>query len=123
MPSNYQVANEGEKKENPMLGLIGFIIIVVIGGFSFLVSSPVLDFLTTANVTLGLSGIKLLPLTFPADWSRLGDQAAVAFGIFMIVFVIAMIILFTFMKPSTESEMSVSLEDMRKEVAERKRRR
>ncbi len=123
MPTNYQVANEGEKKENPMLGLIGFIIIVVIGGFSFLVSGPVLNYLTTANVTLGLSGIKLLPLAFPPEWSRLGDQVAVAFGIFMIIFVIAMIILFMFMKPSTQSENSVSLEDMRREVEARKRRR
>jgi len=122
MPTNYQVADEGEK-ENPMLGLIGFIILVVVGGFSFLISGPILGFLTTANVTLGQSGIKLLPLTFPAEWSQLADQAAIAFGIFLIVFVLSMIVLFSFMKPSTESETSVSMEQMRQEVAARKRRR
>lgn len=122
MPTNYQVADEG-KKENPMLGLIGFIILVVVGGFSFAVSGPVLGYLTTANVTIGMSGIQLLPLAFPAGWSTLADRAAVTFGIFLVVFVLAMIVLFMFMKPSSQDERSVSLDDMRREVAERKRRR
>jgi len=120
MPTNYQVADDG-KKENPMQGLIGFIILVVVGGISFLVSGPVLGFLTTANLTLGMSGIKLLPLAFPANWSQLADQAAVAFGLFMILMVIMMIILFTFMKPSTQGETSVSMDQMRREVEARKR--
>jgi hypothetical protein len=119
MPTNYQVAET--KKENPMLGLIGFIILVVVGGFSFAVSGPALHFLRTAHVTVGMSGIKLLPLEFPANWSPLANQMAVAFGIFLVVFAIAMIILFLFMKPSTQDEYSVSLDVMRREVEARKK--
>jgi hypothetical protein len=117
---NYETVDLS-KQESPMSGLVGFIILIVVGGFSFLVSGPVQRFLMTANVSLGPA--KLLPIQFPAGWSPLVNQAAVAFGLFLIIFVLAMIVLFLFMKPRTYDERNVSLDDMRKEVEARKRRR
>ena len=120
MPANVKIADD-DSKENPMLGLIGFIIMIVVGGFAFAVSGPVVRYLTTANVKIGMSGIALLPLKFPEDWSPLANQLAVAFGIFLVIFVIAMVILFMFMKPASQDERSVSLDVMRKEVEARKK--
>lgn len=119
MPSNYTVADKNE--QNPMLGLIGFIVIVVTGGISFIISGPLTRYLTTAHVNVGMANLPLLPLKFPEDWSPLGGQMAVAFAIFMIIFAIAMIILFMFMRPSSQSETSVNLDVLRKEVQERKK--
>lgn len=119
---NYQVADEG-KKQNPMIGLIGFIVIVVIAAISFVLSGPIMGWLTTANFVLGASGIQVLPLAFPGDWTPIARQLAVAGGLFLILFVIGTGITFIFMTPSTSSDMSVSLDDMRREVEARKRRR
>src|SRR5512139_3372025 len=107
---NYQISDES-KRDNPMLGLIGFIVLIVLGGLSFAVSGAAVRFLSTANVVLGTA--RVLPIKFPPTWSPLGHQAVVAFGIFMILFVIAMIIMFTFMKPPGTSELDVSLDQMR----------
>ena len=120
MPTNYEVADS--KEQNPMLGLIGFIMLVVVGGISYLISGPFTQYLKTAHVTIGATGLKLLPLYFPADWSPLASQLAVAFFIFLVLFVVAMIILFTFMRPSTRTETSVSIDVLRQEKAAKKKR-
>jgi hypothetical protein len=120
MPTNLEVVDKS-KEQNPMLGLFGFIVLVVVGGVSFLISGPLTQYLTTARVTIGAANIKLLPIKFPVDWSPLADQLAVTLVVFLIIFVIVMIIMFMFMKPSSEGEMSVNLDVMRKEVQDRKK--
>jgi len=122
MPQNFETVDES-KRPNPMSGLIGFIVIVVIGGFSFAVSAPVTHWLKTTTVVAGASGLKLLPLIFPPEWPALGQQLAVTAGLFLILFVIAMVLLFAFMRPSTADERSVSMNDMRQEAQARKKRR
>lgn len=121
MPQNYEIVDES-KRQNPMSGLIGFIVIIIVGGVSFAISGPVTNFLQTTNLVLGASGIKLLPLTFPADWSPLGNQLAVTAGLFLVMFVIVMGVMFTFMTPSTQSETSVSMDSIRQEAKARKKR-
>jgi len=122
MPQNYETV-DASKRPNPMLGLIGFIVFVVIGGFAFAISSPVAHWLKTTTVVLGASGIKLLPLAFPPEWGGTGEQLAVTAGLFMTLFVIAMVLMFTFMRPSTADDQSVSMDAMRKEAAARKKRK
>ena len=120
MPVNVEIA-DNKKEQNPMLGLIGFIIMVVVGGISFLISGPLTRYLTTAHLTVGMTGLKLLPVKFPPDWSPLAGQLAVAFGVFLVVFVFSMLILFIFMKPPSKDEMNVDIDILRKEVEARKK--
>jgi hypothetical protein len=119
---NYETVDES-KRPNPMLGLIGFIILIVVGGISFALSGPIMVWLQTAQVVIGPSAIKVLPIQFPPDWSPLGDQTAVAFGVFLLVFGVIMLVLFSFMRPSFSDPRDVSLDTLRREAAERKRRR
>jgi hypothetical protein len=121
MPQNYQVVDES-KRQNPMLGLIGFIVIVLIGGGSFAVSGPVTNYLQTATVVLGASGIKILPIAFPPDWSPLANQLAVTAGLFIVLFVIAMLIMFIFMTPAGQDDLSVNMNTIRQEAKARKKR-
>lgn len=121
MPTNYEVADTSNE-QNPMLGLIGFIMLIVVGGISFLVSGPLLHYLTTTDLRLGMSGIKVLPIFFPSTWSPLGSQAAVAFVVFLFMFAIVMIILFMFMRPSNRGDTSVSIDVLRQEKAAKKKR-
>ena len=122
MPTNYEIA-DARKEQNPMIGLIGFIMIIVVGGVSFLLSIPLTTYFKTTRLTLGMSGLQVLPLKFPQGWSPLGQQLAVTAGLFLVLFVISMVILFMFMKPSSEDETSVNLDVMRKEVEARKKHR
>lgn len=117
---NYE-STEGQKQQNPMLGLIGFIILIVVAGFSFAVSGLVVGWLQGGNFSLG--PLKVLPMQFPADWPPIADQIVVALALFLLIFVIMMVILFMFMKPPTYDERNVSLDEMRREVEARKRRR
>lgn len=122
MPSNYEVVDHS-KEQNPMLGLIGFIMIVVVAGLSYLISIPLTGYLKRAHVVLGASGLNVLPLRFPDGWSLLGQQLAVSAGLFLVLFVISMVILFMFMKPASQDEQSVNLDVLRKEAEARKKRR
>jgi predicted acyltransferase len=121
MPQNFEIVDES-KRQNPMLGLIGFIVVILIGGGSFAVSGPVTNYLQTANVVLGASGVKILPMAFPPDWSQLGNQLAVTAGLFLILFVIAMLLMFIFMTPKSEGETSVSMDTIRQEAKARRKR-
>ena len=121
MPQNYEIVDD-RKRPNPMSGLIGFIVIVLIGGGSFAVSGPVTNYLQTATVVLGASGIKILPLAFPPDWSPLANQLAVTAGLFLVLFVIVMAVMFIFMTPASQDELSVNMDTMRQEAKARKKR-
>lgn len=121
MPTNYEVV-DSSREQNPMLGLIGFIMLIVVGGVSYLISGPFTQYLTTAHVTVAASGLQLLPLSFPANWSPLAGQLAVAFFVFLVIFALAMIVLFMFMRPSTRTETSVSVDVLRQEKAARRKR-
>ena len=119
--SNIQQSQKS--KSNPMGGFIGFIVLVILAGLSYAVSDPVLTWLQTTNLPLGSTGIKLLPIKFPADWPRIASQLAVSGGLFLVVFVVTLLVLFTFMRPAeTDDETTVSIADIKRERASKKRR-
>jgi hypothetical protein len=111
-----------ERKSNPMGPLIGFIMFIVIGGLSYGVSPAVVHFAETANVKFGTFGWKLLPLAFPAGWPDILKNLIVAAALFLVLFVIAMIILFSIMKPA-RGEMDIGLEQIRAQKAKKKKAR
>jgi hypothetical protein len=120
MPSNYEVV-DSSKEKNPMLGLIGFIVLVVVGGISYGLSIPLLPYVTKTKMMLGAA--QILPIRFPPDWTPLMNQLAVTFAIFLVLFVISMIVLFMFMKPISQDDQYVNLDVMRQEVKDRRRSR
>jgi hypothetical protein len=105
-----------------MLGLIGFIILVVVAGLSFAVSGAVVNVLQTTQLTIG-AGIHVLPIQFPPDWPVLVDQLAVAFGLFIVLFALIMIVMISLMRPPNTSEADVSMEVLRREAKAKKKRR
>src|SRR5262245_34586395 len=118
MPSNYEVV-DSSREPNPMLGLIGFIVLLVVGGISYGLSIPVYPYVSKKTMMLGAA--QVLPIRFPPDWTPLMNQLAVAFAIFLILFVISMVLLFVFMRPHTADDRSIDLNVMRQEVKDRKR--
>lgn len=119
--SNIEQAKKS--KTNPMAGFIGFIMLVILAGLSYAVSDPVLTWLQTTEMRLGSTGIKLLPIKFPADWPRIASQLAVSGGLFLITFVLTLLVLFTFMRPAqTGDETTVSIAEIKREKASKKRR-
>jgi hypothetical protein len=104
------------KKVNPLLPFIGFIVLLVTGGLSYLAAPRVAVWLTEARWVLGVT--QVLPLSFPTSWSPLTIQLAVASGMFLVIFVIAMTFLFVVMGTS-RGPMDVSVGELREE---RKRR-
>lgn len=115
---NYQEVST--KKANPLLPFLGFFMLVLIGGFSYLVSPMVADFLTTTNWSAGST--KILPIAFPAGWSTLMVNGAVTLGLSMILFAIAMILLFMVMG-SPEGPTDVSLKEIRDEKKRKEKQR
>jgi hypothetical protein len=100
--------------------LIGFGVLVVLGGLSYALSDLVIGYLTTAHLVIGTFSV--LPLLFPAEWPHIAKQAAVAFVLFMIMFVIAMIAMFSVITPPGEDETTISLADVRADKERRKKR-
>ncbi len=115
---NYQQIDT--RKANPLLPLIGFIIILAFGGFAYLVSPAVGQWLSTTNWTV--VGTSVLPMRFPAGWSEVTVRLAISSGIFLVLFVLAMILMFLVMGTS-RSETDISLGELRAEKASKGRRR
>jgi hypothetical protein len=111
---------EKKKKANPLLPLIGLVIMILCGGGSYLVAPRVINFLETAQFTLGALG-PILPIAFPSEWPPILIRGVVAGVTFFIVFTVMMIIMFAIMKPPQE-ESHVDISDVRKEVQARKKR-
>jgi hypothetical protein len=111
-----------EKKGSPLGPLIGFIMFIVIGGLSYVISPAVVHYAETAHVTFGSFGWKLLPIAFPAGWPDILKNLIVTGLLFLILFVVAMIILFSIMKPA-RGEMDIGLEQIRAQKAKKKKAR
>ncbi len=111
----------GSKRQNPLGPLVGFILLLVVGGFSALAAPLVVGWLQTAELTFGLLGWKVLPIQFPASWPPIAAHVLVGLVIFVVVFTILMIVLFSLMKPPRE-EMNVELSTVRARKGQRKRR-
>ncbi len=113
----------GKKEANPFLPVIGFVVMVILAVISYFVSPIIVNWMQTANIPLGATGIQILPIQFPATWSPLGKQLLVSGIIFLISFTAAMILLFMFMRPESAGDYDVNLGDMREEKERRRRKR
>ncbi|MBN1122494.1 MAG: hypothetical protein JXJ17_15565 [Anaerolineae bacterium] len=111
---------EPKKKNNPLLPLIGFVIMALGGGFSYLAAPGVINFLETTTFVFGFFG-PILPIAFPSDWPPLLTRGVIAGMMFLVIFTVMMIVMFAIMKPPKE-ESHVDISDVRKEVQARKKR-
>lgn len=91
-----------KEKVNAFVPLIGFILLVILAAFSYLISSSALRWVTTAHLTLGMFAV--LPLSFPGEWPSFVPQLVVGFVIFLALFVLAMIAILPFMGGSNPDE-------------------
>ncbi len=102
---------EEKKKSDPLQPLLGFILLIVIGGLSYLASPFVLNWLQTTNLSLGMLG-PILPMTLPPEWPEIVKQGLVTVLLFMVGFTVAMIVLFSITKPP-KGETDVSMAEVR----------
>lgn len=115
---NYQEA-ETNKKSNPYIALMGFIIIVLVGGVSYLAAPMLRTWLTTT--TWFVAGTRVLPIRFPA-WDLLTQDLAVAAGMFLVLFAVVMILLLVVMG-SPAGPTDVSLQEIRAEKKRKEKQR
>lgn len=87
---NYKQMDQ-RPKANPLTPFIGFVMILVIGGFSFLIAPAAARFLTETNYSLGAFGWKILPIVFPATWPDILVRVLISLGLFLFLFTILMI--------------------------------
>jgi hypothetical protein len=88
-----------EDRPNPLEPFIGFVVLVVLGGFSFLAAPTVVNALTTVQFSLGFFG-PVLPITFPEKWSPLLRQSVIAVVVMVVLFTLVMILMIPFLKTS-----------------------
>jgi hypothetical protein len=110
-----------KKKANPMLPLIGFVVMVLGGGFSYLVAPGVINFLQTTTFVFGSFGA-ILPITFPSEWPPAVLRLVIAGTMFLVIFTLMMVVIFAITK-TPEEESHVDISDVRKEVQARKKRK
>ncbi len=111
------------QKTKAFVPLIGFIVLVILAAFSFLVSPRVLRWATTAHVMFG--SFQVFPVSLPAEWPLIVRQLVVAFVIFLGLFVLAMIAILPFMGGSNPDEefSKEAREHIREEYKKRTKRR
>jgi hypothetical protein len=112
-----------EKETNPLLSLIGFVVLIVLGILSFFVSPRIVRWLTTTELKLGALGLPVLPITFPETWPFIVDRLVVTLIMFIIFFAIGMIVWSAIAKPPEIDERDVSIAKLRAEKAKSKKRR
>jgi hypothetical protein len=110
-----------KKKANPMLPLIGLVIMILGGGFSYLIAPGVINFLQTTTFVFGSFGA-ILPISFPSEWPPTIIRLVVTGTMFLVIFTLMMIVIFAITKPPQE-ESHVDISDVRKEVLARKKRK
>lgn len=90
--------DDKDKRPNPLQPFIGFVVLIVLGGFSFLAAPTVVKALTTAEFSMGFLG-PVLPITFPDTWSPLISQTVIALVLMFALFSLVMILMIPFLKP------------------------
>ena len=86
-----------DDRPNPLGPFIGFVVIIVIGGFSFLAAPTVIRALTTVQFSMGVFG-PVLPIAFPETWSPFAQQSIIAVVLMIILFSLVMILMIPFLK-------------------------
>jgi hypothetical protein len=111
-----------DEKAKAFVPLIGFIVLVILAAFAFVVSPRALQWVTTSHLTLGM--FTVLPVSFPGDWPSFVPQLVVAFVIFLALFVVAMIAILPFMGGSNpDEEFSKGARDYVREEHKRRTKR
>jgi hypothetical protein len=110
------------KKQNPMLPVIGFVIMAIVGGVSFWASPGMVRWLKTTNFKLG-GFVPVLPIEFPEGWPPLANQLAVTLFLFIFIFALAMTVMFFVTGQTGLGENDVSLDEIRREKEKKMKRR
>lgn len=109
---NYVEADK--KQQNPMLPIIGFVIMLIVGGAAFWVSPRMVFWLKTTQFKIaGL--ITVLPIEFPEGWSPIANQLAVTTFLFILLFTVVMAGILFLTGNTAMGETDVSLDEIRRE--------
>ena len=103
---------EKSRRANPLLPVIGFIVMIVVGALSYLASPVVVKWLKTTRWKFGKAAV--LPIVFPPNWPPIVEQLIVAFALFIMLFIIAMVIMFMFTKTTADEIDIKDLKDYHK---------
>lgn len=116
------IIEQEKKQQNPMLPIIGFVVMLVVGGLAFWASPRMVWWLKTTKFKFaGL--IKVLPIEFPKDWSPLANQLAVTSFLFILLFTLVMAVMFFLTGKSAVGDTDVSLDEIRREKQKMMKRR
>jgi hypothetical protein len=120
------MTSKWEKKDdrpNPLQPFIGFVVLIVLGTFSFLAAPTVVRALTTVEFSMGIFG-PVLPLAFPENWSPFVQQSVIALVLMFVLFTLVMILLIPFLKtPGSELDVRDPVVRSRKQKKRRKKQR
>ena len=119
MMSEYDRRGEKIEKPNPLLPVVGFILLVGFGGFAYVIAPTARRFAETRPVRLG--SMQVFPMEFPADWPDVAINGAIALIIFLVLFGIGMVIALAVV-PSRRVEDAAG-KWVEEDVKERKKRR
>lgn len=111
------------KKETKATGLqplIGFVILLVVVGGTFLISPGIIRFITTQRVVAGLFG-EILPVQFPPGWAYVVQRLVVTGFGGIVGFIFVMLFLFAFSSEEVDPTY-VDPETIRKEKEDAKKR-
>lgn len=108
-----------KEKTSALSPFIGFVMLIVTGGLSFLLSPTAVKWLKTTHWEPG-GTMAILPLKFPASWSPMTEQLVVSLGLFIMLFAIAMAFMFMFMKTTADE---IDIKDLKEMQKQKKKRR
>ena len=112
-----------DDRPNPLQPFIGFVVLVVLGGFSYLAAPTVVRALTTVEFSMGFFG-PVLPIAFPENWSPFIQQSVIALVLMFVLFTLVMILMIPFLKtPGDPLDVRDPVVLSRKEKKRRKKQR
>lgn len=119
----YRSDNSQDQKPGAFIPLIGFIVMILVGGFSYLVAAPVKEFVTTQEFYFGSFGWQIFPVAFPATWPESMQTLVVGGVVFMFLFIIFMIIMLLLLPtPNSEYQDIIKEQQAAKKQSKKKRR-
>jgi hypothetical protein len=107
-----------QKKRDPLGPLLGFIILIVGGAFSWIVAPGVIDWMENTHFVFGFLG-PVLPIHYPDNWPSLIQRLVTGGFMFLVFFVIAMVVIMAMAGSSHQGELDVSIKEVRERKADR----